>query len=325
MATKIIRPQPDLLTPQVQQLVGEILVEAYREDTNPIETYIEMVQTSPIVGPAIELKVLIGLSMLGDYSNPEEDYQDFVRKCFERMHGSLKLSVAELLSVQPLGYAASEWAPMAVNGQWMLEAIQLIDPRRYRFRGKRGKIEDVLYTGDIREIPIPYDRVIHLVNQSYIAMGSPYGVAECKRAIAAYKGWKITIAAALIAAKRRGEPIVIGFAEPDQQVKIGENLDGSPILISAPQALLQSLQELENNSVAATSLANRVETIEAAEGSLILDVLKVLERYQLLAFMVPESIVMATGVGDSNPEHRPPRDSKPDSRKRDRANQRTSD
>ena len=65
MATKIIRPQPDLLTPQVQQLVGEILVEAYREDTNPIETYIEMVQTSPIVGPAIELKVLIGLSMLG--------------------------------------------------------------------------------------------------------------------------------------------------------------------------------------------------------------------------------------------------------------------
>jgi hypothetical protein len=300
MQRTIAKPTPDMLTPAVQSLVGEILTEANREDSTPLADYIEMIQTSPIVGPAIELKVLLGLNRMGDYSNSDEDYQAFIRQCLEQMRGSLKLSIAEMLCVQPLGFACSEWAPIEHNGKWMLDTIQIMDPRKYRFRGKRGQIEDVLYAGDTGDIVVPYDRVIHLTNQRHISFGSPYGVAECKRALAAYKGWKITIAAALIAAKRRGEPITIGFAPGDEQVKVGEDSEGNPVYIPAPQALLNTLQDLENNSVAATSIANRIETIQAAEGTLILDVLKVLQQLQLMAFLVPESILSATGVGDSN-------------------------
>jgi hypothetical protein len=297
---QIFQPSGSLLTPRVQELVGEILAETSRDDKTPIEDYIEMIQTSPIVGPAVELKVLLGLRYFESYANGEPDYQDFIRKCFERMNGSLKLSVAELMCVSPLGFACSEWAPIEREGQWMLDAIQIIDPRKYRFRGKRGQIEDLLYAGEFGDIAVPYERVIHLTNQSFISFGNPYGVAECKRAIAAYKGWKITIAAALIASKRRGEPILAGFADSQQQVQVGTDQDGQPINIPAPQALLQSMQQLENNSVLATDLANRIEDLQAADGKIILDVLKVLQVYQLLAFLVPESVLMASGVGDSN-------------------------
>jgi hypothetical protein len=300
MQKSIAKPKPDMLTPSVQALVGDILAEASRLDQTPLDEYIEMIQTSPIVGTAIELKVLLGLGMLGEYQNSDDAAQAFIRKCFEQMRGSLKLSVAELLCVQPLGFACSEWAPIEIDGKWMIDAIQIIDPRKYRFRGRKGAIEDLLYTGDSGDVVVPYDRVIHLVNQSHISFGSPYGVAECRRALAAYRGWKIVIAAALIAAKRRGEPVIIGFAPSDQQVKIGEDDLGNPIFITAPQALLNTLADLENNSVAATDLANRIETIQAADGNLILEVLNRLQQLQLMAFLVPESILSATGVGDSN-------------------------
>lgn len=300
LKTTIAKPRPTLLTPAVQQFVNELLTEASREDPVPLGEYIEMIQSSPIVGPAIELKVLIGLSMLGDYTNSEDSHQDFIRSCLEQMRGSLKLSIAEMLCVQPLGYACSEWAPIARDGKWVLDTIQIIDPRKYRFRGRKGAIEDLLYSGERGDIVVPYDRVIHLTNQRHISFGSPFGVAECKRAMAAYGAWKIVVAAASIAAKRRGEPVIVGFAPSGQQVQVGTDDNGDPVYVTAPEALLSTLEDLENNSVAATDADNRIQTIEAAEGDILLDVLNHLQKLQLMAFMVPESILSATGVGDSN-------------------------
>jgi hypothetical protein len=294
------KPKAGLLSPKVAELVADLLAEVDREDPVPVADYIEMIQSSPIVGAAIELKALAGIEKLGTYSNPEQSYQDFILKCFEVMDGSLPLSVMELLSVGPIGYATSEWAPIQRDKQWVLDRIQIIDPRRYTFRGKSGNIESVVYESDRGNIEIPYDRVIHIVNQRHIAFGSVYGVAECKRGYTAYKAWKIALAAAIIAAKRRGEPILVGFADPGETVQIGTNADGSIASVSGTQALADSLKELENNSVAATSLANRIQTIEAADGALIMAVLGLLEKYQLLAFLVPESVLTATGVGDSN-------------------------
>jgi hypothetical protein len=295
-----IKPKAGLLTPHVAQIVADILAEVSREDTIPVAEYIEMLQTSPVIGAAVELKVLIALQKMGQYSNTEDKYQKFILKNFEMMRGSLQLSIMELYSVGPIGFACAEWAPIQRDGSWMLDRIQILDPRKYTFYGKGGEVEHLLYEGEAGDIIVPYDRVIHLTNQAHIAFGSVYGVAECKRAYAAYKAWKIVVAAALIAARRRGEPIMIGFADPSEQVSIGTNDDGSIAYVNGTQALADSLQDLENNSVMATSVANRVEMIEAAEGDLILSVLKVLEQYQLLAFLVPESILTATGVGDSN-------------------------
>jgi hypothetical protein len=294
------KPKAGLLTPHVAQIVADILAEVSREDTIPVAEYIEMLQTSPVIGSAVELKVLIALQKMGQYTNTDDKYKDFVLRNFEMMRGSLQLSIMELYSVGPIGFACAEWAPIQRDGSWMLDRIQILDPRKYSFYGKGGEVEHILYEGEDGDIIVPYDRVIHLTNQAHIAFGSVYGVAECKRAYAAYKAWKIVVAAALIAARRRGEPIMIGFADPNEQVSIGTNDDGSISYVNGPQALADSLQDLENNSVMATSIANKVQMVEAAEGDLILAVLKVLEQYQLLAFLVPESILTASGVGDSN-------------------------
>jgi hypothetical protein len=301
MQTAITPPKADLLSPAVAQLVGEVLSTVSRDDVNPIGDYIEMCRTSPIVGALLDVIRLYAHSMMGEYDNENEEYKTFVVKCFEVMQGSLKMAVDQLMCVKPLGYAVSEWAPIERDGKWVLDAIRILDPRKYEFEGTRNGIEFIVYEGDTGSIKIPYDRVIHLTNQQHLSFDDPYGVADCRRVIAPYKAWKIAIAAALIAAKRRGEPVIVGFAPSDQQVKIGtDRATGEPILVSAPTALMTTLQGLENNSIAATDIANKIETIQAADGQLIMLVLKELERLQLMGFLVPETILSATGVGDSS-------------------------
>jgi hypothetical protein len=301
MQQAITPPKADLLSPAVAQLVGEVLSTVSRDDTNPIGDYIEMCRTSPIVGALLDVIRLYAHGMMGEYDNENEDYKTFIIKCFEVMQGSLKMAVDQLMCVKPLGYAVSEWAPIERDGKWVLDAIRILDPRKYEFEGTRNGIEFVVYDGDAGNIKIPYDRCIHLTNQQHLSFDDPYGVADCRRVIAPYKAWKIAIAAALIAAKRRGEPVIVGFAPSDQQVQIGtDRATGEPIRVPAPQALMGTLQGLENNSIAATDIANKIETIQAADGQLIMLVLKELERLQLMGFLVPDTILSATGVGDSS-------------------------
>lgn len=297
----IAPPKPGLLSPRVAELVGQFLVQATREDTNSISEYLEMCRTSPIIGALLDLIRLYAQSMMGEYDNENEDYKTFILRCFELMDGSVKMAVDQLMIVKPLGYAVAEWAPIERDSSYMLDSIQILDPAKYRFEGKLSKVEQIVYDGESGDIIIPYDRVIHLTNQNHLSFNSPFGVADCRRVYAPYKAWKITIAAAVIAAKRRGEPIIVGFAPSDQQVQVGtDQATGEAITIAAPAALLQTLQDLDSNSVAATDLENKVQLIEAAEGRLIMDVLKELERLQLLGFLVPETILAATGVGDSS-------------------------
>jgi hypothetical protein len=288
-----------LLTPAVAAFVGDFLTSATREDPNQIQDYLDMIKTSPIVGPAVELKTLLGLTLFDDYKNPTEKYQTHIRRAFEQMRGSLRLSVAELLVVEPLGFACSHWAPAQIGGKWMLDSIRGLDPRKYEFRGKLGEITDLLHEGTPRAIQIPYDRVIHLTNQSWLAFGDPQGVATCRRAIALHKAWKIAIAALVIAAKRRGEPILIGYTGKEDVI-VGKDADGNPVTVPAGEAMLQTLQELENGSVGATDVENRIEALEAANGSLILETIKEIERLMLQSFLIPETMLRSTGVGDSN-------------------------
>ena len=301
-------PTHGLLTPAVASLVGDLLVEVNREDANPIADYIEMLQTSPICGPAVDVCNLLALSYVGDYSHPDQKVQAFINSNFEGMRGSLALALSELMSVKFLGYACSEWGVKRVDAQWKLKAIQILDPRLYRLEGSKGEIKGAVYTGDQGDIHIPYARLIHVVNGRALAFGDPYGNAEARRAIASWRAWKIVVSSMLIAAKRQGTPIVAGYAPSEVRVPL-LGADGNPlvdalgeqILIPAPEALLGQLENLENNSVISTDIQNRIEAIQQqTSGAFFFEALRYLGQLQLLAFLVPETILTATGIGDSN-------------------------
>lgn len=304
-------PQPiaGKLSAAIAELVDDMVRDIEREDKNTIDEYLEMLTTSPIIGTAVEVCVLLGLSYWGDYTHPDESIQAFIRQNFEQMRGSLTLSIAELLSVKPFGYAASEWSVQNKPSGWMLDDIQILHPRYYTFQGNRGEgVTGIKYQATGDEIEIPRNRLVHVVNQRHLAFRRPTGVADCKRAIAAHKAWKIIINEMLVAGQRQAVPILVGYTEAGEVPLYSADgrtpllrEDGSPATVPATKAMLDQLVNIDNRAIVSTDVRNRVEALQQqTNGQFFLQALKMLQQMQLLAFLVPESVLTASGVGDSN-------------------------
>ena len=103
------KPAPGRLADAVSQLAGEMLQEVTGDDDRiSINECLEMLTANPIASAAVEAKVLLGAGLFGDYQHEDENLQAFVRGNFEGMRGTLGLAIAEVLSVAPIGWAASE-------------------------------------------------------------------------------------------------------------------------------------------------------------------------------------------------------------------------
>jgi hypothetical protein len=297
------------LSAAITELVDDMVRDIGRDDIHPIHEYLEMLTTSPIIGATVEVVVLLGLGFWGEYTHPDGTIQAFIRQNFQQMKGSLMLSLSELLSVKPLGYAASEWSIVPKPDGWMLDDIQILHPRYYTFQGNRGEgVTGIKYRAGGDEIQIPYNRLVHVVNQRHVSFRRPTGVADCKRAIAAWKAWKIIINEMLVAGQRKAVPIIVGYSEAGQVPLYGPDgrspildADGNPISLPATKAMLDQLENLENRSIVSTDIKNRIEALaQQTDGQFFFDALKMLQQMQLLAFLVPESVLAISGVGDSN-------------------------
>ena len=306
-------PANDTLLPAIRRLVNEMVTELGREDTIPIETYFEMATNSPIIGGALHVISQMAVSMVGEYQHEDERSQELIRKSFEQMKGSLSLSVEELVGATfSFGYGSSNWGVENRESEVLLVDIQIIDPRKYVFEGAMGAIESLKYRGEKGDILIPYPgeqgRIIHCINQRHLAFRDPYGIASLKRAKPAWEAWKIIIAEMLVAAQRQATPIIVGYSDSADTVPLydaeGELIkdgDGNPVVVEAPKAMLAQLESLDNRSVLSTDLKNRIESLASqASGEFFFGALSILQQYQLMALLFPESILTATGVGDSN-------------------------
>jgi hypothetical protein len=301
----------DSLLPAIKRLISEMISEIGSEDGDA-ETYLTMAKTSPVIGAALQVITLMGVGMLGDYTHPDEEIQADMRGQFEQMQGSLALSIEELLSCYPFGYSSSQWGVEEREGQIKLIDIQILDPTLYGFEGKRGRVDNVVYRGDREDVRIPYNgeegRIIHAVNARHLSFRDPTGVAVLKRVKPSWEAWKIVIGEMLIAAQRQATPIVVGYSDSGATVPMldarGEPLldpDGNPVLIQAPTALLDQLESLENRSVISTDIKNKIDTLsQQTSGTFFFECLKLLQSLQLIGLIFPETILGATGIGDSN-------------------------
>lgn len=304
-------PQPiaGKLSAAINELIDDMVRDIGRDDLTPIHDYLEMLTTSPIIGAANEIIVLLGLGFWGDHAHPDEKIQAFIRQSFQQMNGSLLLSVSELMSVKPLGYGTAEWSVADKPDGWMLDDIQILHPDYYTFQGNRGQgVTGIKYQASGDEIEIPYDRLVHVVNQRHLSFRRPTGVADCKRAIAAHKAWKIIINEMLVAGQRQAVPIIVGYSESGQVPLYGADgrsplldMDGNPVTLPATKAMLDQLENIENRAIVSTDIKNRIEALQQqTDGQFFFQALKMLQQMQLLAFLVPESVLAISGVGDSN-------------------------
>lgn len=303
----------DKLLPAIKQLIGEMLIEVGGDDPTPTSTYLDMAETSPLIGSALQVITLLAVARLGTYSHPDPDPEAFIRKNFEQMNGSLALSFEELMSCFALGSAVAQWGVEPRDGATMLIDIQILHPALYTFEGRYGKIENIVFrSGDGADVKIPYDgedgRIVHVVNGRHLAFRKPRGIPALKRCLAAWKAWKIVIGEMLVAAQRQATPIVVGYSDSGATIPMldatGQPLldaDGNQVLIPVPTALLNQLESLDNRSVISTDMKNKIETLEQqTSGTFFFEALRLLGQLQLIGLIFPETILTATGTGDSN-------------------------
>jgi hypothetical protein len=309
------KPAPGRLADAVSKLAGEMLQEVSGDDERiTIEECLEMLTTNPIASAAVEAKVLLGLSLWGAYQHEDEKLQTFIQGNFASMQGTMALSLAETLSVTPIGWAASEIsyrlekeAPAGLR----LESLTILDPRLYSFRGKRSQIDDLLYKSPSgKEVAIPYgSKVLHVVNKRHLAFGSPTGVPDCRVAVAAYKAWKIIVNEALLAGQRQATPIIVGKAPPDARVQLLDPsgrplLDGNnqPVTVPATERLATALEGLNTNGgIISVDTLHEIQALNhQTSGQFFMELLGYFERLILLAFMVPETLFQVGQGGLGN-------------------------
>jgi len=303
----------ELLTPRVEALVSSWLSYVPSNDPNSISKYVDMVQDHPIVSNATDLRILYALTVLREYTHPDPKIQEEVRQGFVRMEGSFLMAVAEMNSFIPFGFAFSERVDRIEKGKAAIDIIQLLDPRRYDFRGTMGSIVDVVYhsaaTGDIS---IPYESGIHLVNRQYLAIGrNPRGLACCRPALPYAELHRILMAALAIAGQRQATPILVGKTDTSLNTPLLDSLGnpyvdpvtGQGVMINQGVSMLRSLEKIKNSSVIAIDRLDDVVAIaQQADPTFFTSILHYLEGIMLMCFLVPRTILgtAENGTGDSN-------------------------
>ena len=303
------------LAATVEQFAKATLQEASRKATGiDLDGQIQMLRTSPIVGAAYESVVLMALAEFKTeetagrqqivYSHPSGEISDWVSGQFSEMQGTLALSISEMLSAIALGDSFAEISVLNNGGEWGLESISIVDPRRWTFEGRLGQYENIKYRSAAgTEIKIPYAKGIHIRNHPHLRLGDTYSPSNAQRAYPAYQAWLIILSESVIAGERQATPLLAGYAPSEDRVPLldanGEHVkdsDGQLVFITAPEAMQGALENIENQSVIATDIKNKIEVLGQTVTPQFFDfLLKYLERMQLQSFLVPET---AFAVGD---------------------------
>lgn len=302
-------PLPGKLSAAIEALATDMLTElSPLTDRGGVDDFVDMLTSNPWAAAGITIKNLNLLQQLGSWQHENPEIQSFIEANWAQMDGSYKLAISEMATATALGWSSTEFALREPqDNRWMIQSLTLIPHNSHSFEGRLGRIESVRYRAVAAEALIPYERVVHIVNKRDIAaltQSPPYGVADCRLAIAAHKAWRIILSEMLVAGQRQATPLLVGYADRDSFVELLDsggnpltNQAGQPVRIPASQKLLQDMQSLNaNGGVIAMGITDptrsRIEALnQQTDGRFFLDMLQLLQRTMLLSFMVPFTTV----------------------------------
>lgn len=276
------------LTSQITQLHLAVVQDLTRHDRYTIDEYIKVLEADPLAYRCIEIKSLRAQNAFGKYTHGNKDIEEFINRQFDDMQGTLRKLVGQLSSAMPLGFAVAE----IIFDNWNITGFNILDPRRIRFRGSKGNIDEVVYKDGQKEIYIPYWKVIHVINGDVLSFNDKkaYGEAECKKALAYIKLKQAMFADMGVSAKTLATGILFGQADSQQSVQ-GYDATGRPIgkPKSAVDALSEQLGQLENHSHIVTDKSNMVTALNVPAGE---------QFWNLGQMLVKTEILRAFGIND---------------------------
>lgn len=328
---------PGKLAPDLDELYSDYVLELSTGDdyfkTPSLLELIKMYKFCPYNRIAVELKSLRAVASFGQYSHPDKSsiitssgrqtITDWVKGNFQTMQGNLPDVINKMFKqAYGFGYSVAEIEYSANvpghQGEWRLWRINVLNPCRYRFAGRRGVWDRIIYRSSYQShYPIPRKKLIHIYCPSFEEPENPMGDGQGTRGYNYYlarklalKNWNSQLAKGV-----KGQTVVKADSnatvpQTDIYGKIVVDEQGNPIPISAVKAAGKAVAAAKDGDVIALDKSTEVQHFAGVSGT-GQDYNLALQRYVddiFMSYGVPKTIFgdgsAALGQAGLNSGHR---------------------
>lgn len=300
------------IVPLINSLLGVFSQYASVDDPVDYRELKQMLATSPVVAVAIETRILLSLSALGQYKNSDKKLQDFVLANEANVARGFRPAIAKALTKYIVGYSFTEIIRQPVAGQWMLSELIYSDPSLASFKGSQGRVTELEVSTLFGYRHVPLNKGLHLTNQDYLNItNSPLGLSTFNRIRPYWKALQVFMSALLIAAPKQAFPFLVGQTDTEREV-IKYDLEGQPIsgsdgqyvTESAAYQLANTMRDIQNQSAVVVGVNDKITAIaQQSDGRALFTGINLLMKQILLALLIPSVPLIqseGSGSGDSN-------------------------
>ena len=196
----------------------------YNPDNITLPTYELMYNTDETVFSGIEFLTMAAIARLGEYTNEDEEKEDFVKAELARVPGGFPAKVADVMTACPFGFSLTEIVWRLKGRRVGLADLQTLHPSTLHLDlhrsgplKNRPRVAYQFFRGE-KQTVIPLNKAILYSHGA--TFGNAYGVSRLKRA---YKSWFIKdliLQAWGLCCERYGTPYMVGKASAQGQVQI---------------------------------------------------------------------------------------------------------
>lgn len=303
---------PGQLAPDLDSLIWGFVSSLDTKGKYPLKDLAAMLRADPISGAALTVKASRAIALTGTYklnneniaSFPSGNYTptEFINSCWDSMEGSLTDVILQM-SKQAYGLGRSVAEIVfstdveGYKGELRVKRINILEPHRIKFAGKKGRIDRIIYSSSRGEIGIPYSKCLHISNNP-IDSNDPNGDPQAAMAFPFWEFHKLLMREWSVACQRQATGLTIVQA-PSGEIIPQTDKDGKPVLddkgtqknTSALAQALEQLKDLSNGSIVGTDKNNTITTIPQTGGEGFFNLTsEKLDKYRWLCYGIPWTI-----------------------------------
>jgi hypothetical protein len=245
---QIDRILPGELAPTIAQLGLDFPTELQRAigENISIQELTKMLKVCPLSHRAVEILALRATPTLGDYKNgddrayylsrlqPRTTKQEWLRSNFDSMSGSLERTIGMMIRQATFfGHSVAEIITdnqaKGFPNQWRLARLKVLEPERYRFAGRLGDIDRIVYYPQYQSpFPIPIEKLLVIYIPRADNPEDPYGDCAGARAYPFYLARQMMYKSWVLAGQRQATGHVVYKTRSEKPVQL-LNTFGQPI------------------------------------------------------------------------------------------------